>query len=146
MPIVTGEYGCARLAAGTDIVDVLRWTMNHGIDDVFYASCGTGGKRSRVVGTEDLTGTIVVAKDEDPSNSFRTVLPLKGLALVHLFEIIPQSGVPGVYHEIPIIVQRHEGGVDIGNQGPQEFTISWAASYTVANPAALFDQVAAALP
>lgn len=139
---VSGKWACARLADGTTIYEITAWNYSRQANSPTYSSCETDGEINRVEGAGDITGSLELVFRGD--ESFKSILPVGSLVVLHLFSRKPVAGYDGLYDEIPVIIEGHSGGATVSG-GPQTWSVSWAAKYTTANPAALYDQVAAAL-
>ena len=162
---VSGKYACAIVrditydAQGEETAsvavpiggdEILSWQYNHNVEDRTYASCRTTGKRVRVEGAEDLTGSIVVARRVD--SPFRTQLEVGRSLTLWLFHRKPMVGVTGLYDQIPAKILSIEGGASIDEGGEQRYTVNfglnegWDGTATHGGTELKFDQEAAALP
>lgn len=56
--------------AGTDLEDVLSWTLNRGSDNPPYVSSSTGGQTKRVEGNKDWTATVNVLLNDGDDLAF----------------------------------------------------------------------------
>lgn len=148
--VVSGKYGCAKIGDGgdtegnaVDIFEVTAWNYSEQAQDQTYASCQTDGQTSRIDGSTDMTGSISIVANVD--NNFRDQVAVNDTAILYLYKRKPMVGVTGVYDRIPAKILGISGGADIEAGGAQRWEITWGQNVTQADPAALFDQTAAAL-
>lgn len=141
--VSSGRYSCAKLADGTHIYGTTGWTASFSEDDVNFVSCDTDGKRKRVDGNKDASGTISgVYRNDEP---YSDVLEEGDLAVLHLFIRKPMVGVTGIYHEVPVKILSTDETADIEGPSVHRWTANWVLHTTDANPNYLKNQTAAAL-
>ena len=152
MPALSGKYACAKLDNGAELDEVTGWEFTHSMTDESYASCRSRGKRRRVDGTEDATGSVKGVYNDDAS--IHDVVKIGDTGVIHLFRRVPQEGdaaatppvppVDGIYIEVPFIVLNVQLSADIDRGGPQPWTVQFGLNTTENNPEVLYDQRIAA--
>lgn len=135
---VSGKYACLKKMARTynasgsvsaeteEMIggdEILSWQYDHSAEDRSYASCATDGKRKRVEGSVDLTGSFVLVRRVD--KPFRNKIAVGDSMTLYLFHRKPTTGLEGSYDQVPAKILGISGGPSVDEGGEQRYTVSF---------------------